>query len=274
MKAKRRYILSLEDQAYQRTRFSVSFRPLYMWLTAAAALTVLIILAGIVILASPLSKLLPDYLPESQRMASRQAIMRVDSLNNVIVLNNAWISNFQRITDTDRRASDSIEYARDPYEYNPDSLPDASPLERQFVNAMEERERYNISVLAPLDADGMLFVPVAPQAYYDAEAIKATDPTILLPSENPVQAVADGTVLAVFFNTQARGYTILVQHARGFVSSYAHLGSPLVVTGDDVSAGQPLAFPPAPDNRANRWIQLRIWHNGTPLTPYKIVGRE
>lgn len=273
-KIRSRFILRLDDEAYQRTRFSLRIRPLYMWLFVTLFIAVLLVLAGSFIIMSPLNRLLPDYLPESQRIASQQAIMRLDSMSNVLAANEAWLRNFRRVTDIDRQPADSAAYARDPEEYNPDSIPDASPLERQFVNAMEERERFNISVLAPLDADGMLFVPVAAQAYFDANARKASDPTILLPTDSPLQAIADGSVLAVFYNTQARGYTILLQHARGFVSAYAHVGSPLIVTGDAVSAGQPIALAPAPDNRAARWIQLRIWHNGTALIPYKITGNE
>lgn len=90
--------------------------------------------------------------------------------------------------------------------------------------------------------------------------------------DTPVQAIADGTVLAVFYN--ASGHNVMVQHARGFVSGYSHLGTPMVVAGDDVSAGQPLASAPAPDRHAARWIQLRIWHNGSSLIPYNVIGRQ
>lgn len=274
MKEKRRYTLSLEDQAYQRTRFSCRFRPIYMYLLLVLAAAGLMTAGALLMLLTPMSRLLPDYLTDSQRLASQQAIMRVDSLNGVVARSHAWLLNFQRLTDTDRHPGDSILYARDPDEYNPDSIPDASPQERRFVNALEERERFNISVLAPLDADGMLFVPVATRAYFSADARKATDPTILLPFDSPVLAVADGTVLAVFFSSRALGQTVLVQHARGFVSGYHHLGTPLVIPGDDVNAGQPLAQAPAPDSHGKRWMQLRIWHNGSALTPYKVVGSE
>lgn len=274
MKEKHRYTLRLEDQAYQRTRFSFRLRPLYIYLFLALLLVLTLTAGALLMLFTPLNRLMPDYLTDSQRLASQQAIMRVDSLTGILARNHAWLTNFQRLTDTDRQPVDSALYARDPGEYNPDSIPDASPQERRFVNALEERERFNISVLAPLDADGMMFVPVATRAYFDADARKASDPTVLLTFDSPVQAIADGTVLAVFFNSRALGQSVLVQHARGFVSGYYHLGTPMVVPGDAVNAGQPLASAPAPDRRGRRWIQLRIWHNGTALTPYKVIDSE
>lgn len=271
-KDRRRYILSLEDEAYQRTRFSFRFRPLYLYLAVALAVLALLLLAALLLVVSPLNRILPDYLTDSQRLASQQAIMRVDSLNQVLAQNQAWLQNFQKLTDIGRQAADSAMYARDPDEYNPDSIPDASPLERRFVTALEERERFNISVLAPLDADGMIFVPVASRAYFDAAARLSQNPTVLLPMDGPVQAIADGTVLAVFHN--ASGHNVMVQHARGFVSGYSHLGVPMVVAGDAVSAGQPLASAPPPDRHAARWIMIRIWHNGSALTPYNVIGRQ
>lgn len=272
LKDRRRYILSLEDEAYQRTRFSFRFRPAFVCLAVALAAVGLLGLAMLMLVVTPLNRLLPDYLTDSQRLASQQAIMRVDSLNQVLAQNRAWLQNFQKLTDINRMPADSTLYARDPDEYNPDSIPDASPLERRFVTALEERERFNISVLAPLDADGMIFVPVASQVYFDAKARQSQTPTVLLPMDTPVQAIADGTVLAVFYN--ASGHNVMVQHARGFVSGYSHLGIPMVVAGDDVSAGQPLASAPAPDRHAARWIQLRIWHNGSSLIPYNVIGRQ
>ena len=93
---------------------------------------------------------------------------------------------------------------------------------------------------------------------------------VLLLSESPVQAIADGTVLAIY-SVPGHGNTLLVQHGRGFVSSISHAGQPLVNVGDAVNVGQPLAFAPAPDARNARWVTLRIWHNGTSLIPYDII---
>jgi len=83
MKEKRRYTLSLEDQAYQRTRFSCRFRPIYMYLLLFLGAAALMTAGALLTLLTPLSRLMPDYLTDSQRLASQQAIMRVDSLNGV-----------------------------------------------------------------------------------------------------------------------------------------------------------------------------------------------
>lgn len=222
---------------------------------------------------TPMRNLLPGHITDAQRVESQTSLLRIDSLSDALARNQAWIANFISVTDTRRQPTDSTRYAALSGAYDPDSLADATPLEKRFVSGMEERERFNISVLAPLDADGMSFAPVASGAVTTAATRKSTESEIIVQGDIPVQAIADGTVLAIF-HSPSHGYTVLVQHGRGFVSSISHLGSPLVNSGDPVSCGQPLAFAPAPDSRALRRVMLRIWHNGTPLVPYDILPPE
>lgn len=271
MKQKRIYRLNLEDEAHLRRRVSLVLTPVRICLGLALIIMLLILVTALLLAYTPLRQLLPSYVPEAQRIEAQQAMMRIDSLSRQVALTNAWIDNYRRVSNpghyvTHTESADSITG-----DYDPDMLPDASPAEKRFVSAMDERERFNISVLAPLDADGMLFVPVSPHAYFPENSRKATDPTILLASDAPIQAVADGTVLAVYYHASMHGYTILIQHARGFVSSYSHVGTPLVVNGDAVNGGQPIAYPANPDSRSTRWLQLRLWHNATTLVPYSFL---
>lgn len=271
MRQKRIYRLNLEDEAHQRRRVSLVLTPLRIWLGLSFIILLLIFITAMLLAYTPMRHLLPSYVPEARRIEARQALMRIDSLSRQVQMTNAWIENYRRASNPERARTDTASNRTPAGEYDPNMLPDASPAEKRFVSAMDERERFNISVLAPLDADGMLFVPVSPHAYFPESARKVTDPTILLTSDSPIQAVADGSVLAVYYHASMHGYTILIQHARGFVSSYSHVGTPLVVNGDAVNGGQPIAYPPGPDSRATRWIQLRLWHNATPLVPYSFL---
>lgn len=271
MRQKRIYRLNLEDEAHQRRHFSLVLTPTRIWLGLSLLVLLLILVTALLLVYTPMHRLLPSYVPEARRIEAQQALMRIDSLSRQVQMTNAWIENYRRASEPERPAMDTASTPTPAGDYDPDMLPDASPAEKRFVSAMDERERFNISVLAPLDADGMLFVPVSPHAYFPENARKAVDPTILLTSDAPVQAVADGTVLAVYYHASVHGYTILIQHARGFVSSYSHLGTPLVVNGDAVNGGQPIAYPANPDSRTSRWMQLRLWHNATPLVPYSFL---
>ena len=239
MRQKRIYRLNLEDEAHLRRRVSLVLTPVRIWLGLSLIIILLLLITALLLAYTPLRHLLPSYVPEAQRIEAQQALIRIDSLSRQVALTNAWIENYRRISNPGRSVTDTEPADSISGDYDPDMLPDALPAEKRFVSAMDERERFNISVLAPLDA--------------------------------PIQAVADGTVLAVYYHASMHGYTILIQHARGFVSSYSHVGTPLVVNGDAVNGGQPIAYPANPDSRATRWMQLRLWHNATPLVPYSFL---
>lgn len=271
MDLKRKYRITIEDESrldkIAETRVGVLSILLYTVLGILLALVVSLV----VLIFTPLNRLLPGSLDENQRLLTRQSIMRIDSLSEVVNANQAWLDNFSRVTDRSREAGDSVAYAVEQGDFEPDSIMGASPLEQRFVSEMEERKRFNISVLAPLDADGMAFVPVSPQAVVTQDSRQSKDAVIMVADDTPVQAIADGTVLAVYPNATLRGFTVLVQHARGFVSAYSHLGNPLVSAGDAVNGGQAIAFAPAPDARKLHWIQLRIWHNGSQVVPADLI---
>ena len=272
MKWNRQYRLALENESRLTTLIDKRFKPIHLWLGGAVVIALLLLIAGVVVMVTPLHTLLPGYLKASQRAATQEGMLKLDSLSQAMERNQTWIDNVMTVTNTDRRPTDSAAHSRPMTAYDPEDLADPSPMEKRFVSAMEERERFNISVLAPLDADGMIFSPVAGDALVTADSRQSLTATFLLPSESPVQAVADGVVVGSFIESPRAGYTLIVQHGRGFISTYYHLGNPLVSVGDAVNAGQSIAFPPAPDSRNSRWIKLRMWYNGTSVIPYDMLG--
>lgn len=238
------------------------------WLAVIGIGVVIFILAGVTIAFTPLRTLLPGYMKESQRSATEEGLMRLDSLQAAYDANQAYIDNFMRVVDTDRNPADSASTSAPETRLTTDSLTGPSEEEQRFVSAMEERERYNISVLAPLAADGIMFVPVNETAIFTKETHNSDAAEILLPGEGGISAVADGSIVAVYYSHADRGYVLVAQHGRGFLSSYTHVGAPLVDVGDEVNAGQVIAMSPNPDSKGKRRITLRMWHNGLPIHPY------
>lgn len=242
---------------------------------ALAAITLLIlaiVIAGLLIAYTPLRTLLPGYLKESQRAATEEGLLRLDSVMNVYERNQAYIDNILRVTDETRESSDSAALQPVSRELTADSLMQATPAEQRFVSQMEERERFNISVLAPLAADGLLFSPVSSDGVFTEESQKSTEGEVILARDSRVQSAADGTVVALYYSAPLRGYVIVVQHGRGFLTSYTHTGTPLVGIGDMVNSGQAIALAPGSDNKGVRRVSVRVWHNGSALVPYEYLG--
>lgn len=233
------------------------------------------IFAGaIVVFLTPLHTLLPGYLKENQRTATEENLLRLDSLRDVYETNQRFIDNYLHITDTDRLPTDSSALNAPAPPRATDTLMTSGEREKQFVNRMEEQEKFNISVLAPLAADGITFYAPSDTGIFSSDSKDSETSEILLPSDASVLSIADGTILASFYSRAEKGYVIVIQHPRGFASRYSHLGRPFVVMGEDVEAGQIIADSPSPDRAGKRYIYIRMWHNGLPVIPYNFINNR
>lgn len=264
--------IRIDDEAHLVSLADVSLSRWTLVPAIFGATAVLLLIAAAIIMLTPLKTLMPGYMKQEQRSATELNLLRLDSLRAVYETNQRYIDNFLHITDIDRTPSDSASITVNTRELTPDSLLPPSDRERKFTEAMEERERFNISVLAPLAADGMLFSPVSDTGIFTAASKDAETGEVVVPPEGTVRAMADGCVLASYYSPAEKGYVVVLQHPRGFASRYSGLSSPLVSAGDLVNAAQILALPPAPDRSGKRVFKVMMWHNGLPVIPYKYIG--
>lgn len=274
MRKLRKYRITIEDESHLRTMASVraGFPAL-----VAVCLAIIIIGAGlstVLIMCSPLRTLLPGYLDDSQRVATEENLLRLDSLREKYADTQDYIDNVMRVLDTGRVPAEPATSGAAQGTFSPDSLWGPSPLETEFVNGMKDKEKYNISVLAPLAADGMLFSPISPEGVFTMESRKAERGNVLTRGDSPVQAAADGSVVAAYFSWTTGGYELVIQHDRGFMTAYSQVGAPLVADGDMVSSGQAVALAPEPDKNGRRSFSVRMWHDGLPVIPYDYVGEK
>lgn len=267
-----KYRIHIENESRLETLFDVSVSSAVLWSAVVGIAAVAIFLGGVIVMITPLRTLLPGYLKQSERSATEDNILRLDSILNIYEQDRAYLDNVLRVFDTGRIPVDSAEMTGNARELTTDSLLPSSPIERKFIDAMEERERFNISVLAPLAADGMIFSPLAEAAVFTTPSRSDEKGIVSIPSDEAVRNVADGSVLASYYSAGERGYVVIVQHAKGFVTRISHLGSPMVTAGDAVQAGQILAMAPMPDAKGQRYVEVMMWHNGLPLIPYEYIG--
>ena len=271
MKRIRKYRIQIEDESRLQRVADITLSPASIALICLGSFAVMILIAGILVMLTPLRTLLPGYLKQTERAASEDNLMRLDSLLGVYERNQTFLDNTLRAFDIDRIPSDTAlnEINRI---MSPDSLLPASALEQKFVSTMEEREKFNISVLAPLAADGMMFCPVSDDGIFTMASRTDNRGVFILGSDQAVRSVADGSVLAAYYSTTDNSYTVIVQHARGFITRYDHLGLPLSDAGQSVLGGQMIALPPRPDKSGKRSIEIMMWHNSQPLVPYEYLG--
>lgn len=86
-----------------------------------------------------------------------------------------------------------------------------------------------------------------------------------------VYAWAAGTVISAAWDGDY-GYSILIQHAEGFQTRYAHLSKMLISIGDEVQSGQQIALMGSTGNSTGAHLHFEILSNGRfqdPLTYIK-----
>ena len=271
MRRKSRFKITVSDET--RLHDLGSFR-LSGWKLAAlvAGLVAAALFFGaLVVMLTPLRMMLPGYLGRDERVKAEMAILRLDSISEAESRTRAFLDNILTVTNTDRVPTDSLTARGGRMKGRADSLMDASPAERKFVEMMRDREKFNISVLAPLAADGMMFYPLSEEGIITTQSLEEPRAVFVVPVSSPLCAIADGTVITVS-RLANDSSDVVSQHPKGFLSRCSGLGMVLVEPGSKITGGQVIGL----QNRAGARseITLEMWHNGEPLVPSQYVRSE
>lgn len=241
-KARRRYRVEIINENTLGLLMSLRLSGVRVTLAAVAVVAAVASLILVLVMFTPLGTFLPGQLRGDLRSQYTQAALRIDSLEQVSRRQTAYIENIRRIL------SDSVTVeapAAATTGVITDSLVSASTAERQFVRQFEDEQRFNLSVLAPIAAEGMIF-----------EA-----PTMSADGTGEVSAIYRGTVLSTAIAPNGL-LMIMVQHPNDFVSIYNNLEHVYIAAGDKVVAGQRIAC-----TAANHPLALEMWHDGVKLSP-------
>lgn len=269
-----RYRLSLSDDSRLR-RLAEIRMPLWQWIVLCVAMAALaFFLAGVLLAYTPMRRLLPGYMEEATRNMTVEGMMRLDSLQTAYEKDRAYIENILTVFDTDREPSDSASLVVNPKPMTVDSVMARTPEEEAFIKMMEQREKYNLSILAPLAAEGMMFNPVSDESTVTEASRKKTVAEVVVAAESPLSAIADGVVIDSYYSPSDGGNVIVMQHGKGFASRISRLGNLLVGRGDFVQAGQIVAFPQSGSGRDSSRVLLEMWRNGDTLVPYELIGHN
>lgn len=270
MKRKSRLKIHITDE--NRLTDVASFR-LGGWrqVAIAAAVVLLLMALGVVLVViTPLRRLMPGYMAPGERIRTEETMMRIDSLAEADAQTRRYLQNILNVTDPGRNAlTDSLRASGGTMRHRADTLTGPSDTERRFVSMMREREKFNIAVLAPLAAEGMMFYPLAEDGIISSQSMESYRAEYIVPEGSPVCAISDGTVISVS-RLKGDGHEVIVQHAKGFLSRTDGVRTPLVEVGSQVTGGQVIGLLPTGVSRTG--LTLEIWHDGDPVIPSEILG--
>lgn len=235
-------------------------------LVSAGCIAALAAMVYVILAYTPLRRLMPGALDSDLRSRYVATALRVDSLERVVSAERTYVENLVAIISGQETDSTDYTAVDMPVTAAPgDTLPAAGEAERAFVRAYDEENRFNLSVLAPIAAEGMVFgspLSTAVHAIPVAGGGVSVNPRRAV----PVAATYRGTVTGVYHNPDGTS-TIVVQHPNDFVSVYGGVGDVFVERGQRVSPGQRLAH-----TSTRVPLVFELWHNGTALDPREYMA--
>ena len=95
---------------------------------------------------------------------------------------------------------------------------------------------------------------------------------LAVPEGTPIKAADDGVVAYAGNELKGYGNLVLISHANGFVSAYAHASDLMVKRGDTIKRGQVIAHAGQTGNVTSPQLHFEIRKGSTPVDPTQYLG--
>jgi len=273
-KLKDRYrLVILNESTLEDVWYAVLSRfNLMVWL---GLFGIVLVTLGIVLVSfTPLREYIPGYPDGNIRWLYLQNAIKMDSLEEQIVIRDQYIENIRLIL----RGKETKRFMG-----NSDTVPEVSHLayvKENFDSVLgmdiQDEERYNVTATSPYQPkqddfainELHFFCPLKGTItnLYDAKG-NHYGIDIVSNLNEPILSVLDGTVIMAAWTLEA-GYVIQVQHNNNLISIYKHNSQLLKQVGDRVTSGEVLAIiGNTGEFTTGPHLHFELWHRGKPLNP-------
>ncbi len=257
----RRYRLTFACENTLSNLWTLRLSRARAWSLGLLAVAAIGALLTLLFWATPLGNLLPGYMKPEERTTTVNVSLRLDSLLEAQQAENAWLNNVLNIIGGQEPII-TPDTASAPA--SADTLLTASDAERRYVNTWLEQERFNLNVLTPVAASGMLFQ--SPVSAMKIDSIAGPALLMQAAASAPVHAISEGTIIDTHLNPADGLWTILITHPNDFISRYDGLDALTVKPGQKVAAGHALGRLPRTGH-----LRLTLLRAGTPLDPRPLL---
>ena len=271
---KYKYKLSVINETSYEEVFNFRLSQLHV-LTALSVLAVILVVLTILLIAfTDLREFIPGYPDGNMRQMIAQNALRVDSLENELLKRDRFFKSIRLVlnggdtTSLERSREDTARYRNDTIRFQ------ISEQENEFRAAIEERERFNLSLgMKEQNHDYYHFFPpvegIVTQSFDEKKRHYGTD--IVAKANAKVAAVLDGVVIFTDWTVKT-GYVIQVQHTNDLISVYKHNSILLKKQGDYVRAGEVLGVVGnTGEESSGLHLHFELWRAGNPLNPENFI---
>ena len=271
---KYKYKLSVINETSYEEVFNFRLSQLHV-LTALSVLAVILVVLTILLIAfTDLREFIPGYPDGNMRQMIAQNALRVDSLENELLKRDRFFKSIRLVlnggdtTSLERSREDTARYRNDTIRFQ------ISEQENEFRAAIEERERFNLSLgMKEQNHDYYHFFPpvegIVTQSFDEKKRHYGTD--IVAKANAKVAAVLDGVVIFTDWTVKT-GYVIQVQHTNDLISVYKHNSILLKKQGDYVRAGEVLGVVGnTGEESSGPHLHFELWQGGKALNPETFI---
>ena len=271
---KYKYKLSVINETSYEEVFNFRLSQLHV-LTALSVLAVILVVLTILLIAfTDLREFIPGYPDGNMRQMIAQNALRVDSLENELLKRDRFFKSIRLVlnggdtTSLERSREDTARYRNATIRFQ------ISEQENEFRAAIEERERFNLSLgMKEQNHDYYHFFPpvegIVTQSFDEKKRHYGTD--IVAKANAKVAAVLDGVVIFTDWTVKT-GYVIQVQHTNDLISVYKHNSILLKKQGDYVRAGEVLGVVGnTGEESSGPHLHFELWRAGNPLNPENFI---
>lgn len=268
---KYRFVVLNEDTFEER--FSFKLNRLNAFVFGGIFSVLLITLTILFIVFTPLKEYIQGYSSTELKKEATDLVYKVDSLNQVLSVNDLYIQNIQQVLKGEiKRVSfdkDSVlnQLKIDEIDFAPSSVDSA------FRSQVEQQDRYSVFQEATRNTDIVFTAPLngeITENYNDREKHFAID--IAVEEDTPVKSVADGTVIFRGF-TADTGYVVVIEHNQGFISVYKHNSTIYKEQGDLVKSGEVIATAGSTGSfSTGSHLHFELWNEGYPVNPANYIN--
>ena len=215
---------------------------------------------------TPLRTELPGYMEESQRSATGELLLKLDSIINEQEINQRYMGNLLQILGNDSLPADSMESSRYRHgHFTPEKLLSASEKESQFVLTMEQKDEARRKNAAQETAGRIDLRNLQETLELGENGAKEKNLDIKIDPESEIGSIGDGIVLKI--NSGAGGRkSVIVQHPSGYISMTEGLKTTTIQEGQPVKAKDPFGLP------GRDHVTIRLWREGVALYPHKYIS--
>lgn len=274
----RKYRLTIHNENKLENVLGFYISPLWVILSLFFSFLLVAGVVYLIIAFTPVKNLLMENnVPVVDKQQLIDINLRMDSVMNENFKLTQYTQNIRAIINGEV-ADDSIKNS--PLPLNTDSIDvSASPLEKQFTAAWEEREQYNITsqVSNVAELKGLsLFRPTQGRIVRDFDEEEGHYGVDIeeTPNEN-ILATNDGKVVMSDYTANG-GYTIVLQHRENMISVYRNCYRLLKNVGDEVEKGEAIGTLGGDINEnaenEKKFLHFEIWHRGKPLDPNTYIA--